>query len=56
VSIILKSGSLKLLEPSRPVQTCTSISLHGFVKAEAKKPLERHGHRYDDNIKMGLNK
>jgi len=27
VSIVLKSGSLKLLEPSGPVQTCTGIAL-----------------------------
>jgi hypothetical protein len=56
VSVVLKSGSLKLLEPSSPVQTSTSISLHEFVKAEAKRPLGRHKYRYENNIKMGLNK
>jgi hypothetical protein len=30
--------------------------LHGFVKAEAKRQLGRHKYRYENNIKMGLNK
>jgi hypothetical protein len=43
------------LETSGPVETCTGISLHGFVKVQAKRPLGRHKYRYDNNIKMGLN-
>jgi len=46
----------QILEPSGPVQTCTSISSHGVVKAEVKRPPGIHGYRYENNIKMDLNK
>jgi len=35
VSIVLKSGSLKLLEPSGPVQACNGIALPYWMKLKA---------------------
>jgi len=36
---VMKSGSLNILEPSRPVQTCTGIALP--FKAEHRQQLEK---------------
>jgi len=35
VPIVLKSGSLRLLEPSRPVQACNGIALPYWIKLKA---------------------
>jgi hypothetical protein len=55
VPIVLKSGSLNLLEPSGPVKACNGIALPLpciLDVAEMTNPLGRPRRRWEDNIKM----
>jgi hypothetical protein len=52
VPIVLKSGSLNLLEPSGPVQTCNgtdNIYTHIYIL------FERPGSRWDGYIEIDIN-
>jgi len=41
VPIVLKSGSLKLLEPSGPLQACYGIALPLYIYIERERERER---------------
>jgi len=55
VSIVLKSGSLNLLEPSGPVQACNGISLPHYWEAALHMEYKFFGLYMKEGIKKCYN-